>query len=238
MKKNEATIFVFIASIVLGILISMNIKFSSLNSTVFLTIEQYNAEYNKRMLLSRNIRDLQKETQELEEKLRKYELNSYSQDGIKAQIEEEVNINNVYLGNVPLVGKGVHMVLNDAKSFGLVENYMGSNNIHDSDIWYILNDLRIAGAEAISVNGNRVLPKSYTTCGGVYIEMDEAKMVAPFYIDAIGNSAALMDYILSEESHIKMLEVRDMQISIAESDNIEVPPYVGGYSFKYAKLKK
>lgn len=238
MKKNEATIFVFIASIVVGILISMNIKFSSLNSSVFLTIDQYNNEYNKRMSLSKNIRDLEKEYKELKRKLYKYEINVNNQDNIKIQIEEEVLTNNEYLGSVPLIGQGLHIILDDAESFGVVDNYMGSNNIHDLDIAYIINDLRIAGAEAIAVNGNRVLPTSYTTCGGVYIEMDDAKMVAPFYIDVIGNSSTLKEYILSEESHMNMLEIRDIQISIAESESIEVPSYVGEYNFKYAKIKK
>ncbi|SHJ66993.1 Uncharacterized conserved protein YlxW, UPF0749 family [Hathewaya proteolytica DSM 3090] len=238
MKKNEATIFVFIASIVVGILISMNIKFSSSNDSIFLSVDEFNEEYNRRNALSKNIRDLKKEYDEAIEKLSKYESNSYNLENIESQINDEVRLNEVYLGHEALVGKGLHITLNDAKSFGIEDDYFGSNNIHDTDLLYLINDLRIAGAEAISINGNRVMPNSYTTCGGVYIEIDGAKMVAPFYIDVIGNPSSLKDYILSDESHMKILDIREMQISISESEEVEIPAYAGDYNFKHGKIKK
>lgn len=46
MKNNEASTFVFIASIIIGILISMNISFTRTTDRVFLSAKQYQDSYN------------------------------------------------------------------------------------------------------------------------------------------------------------------------------------------------
>lgn len=57
----------------------------------------------------------------------------------------------------------------------------------------VINELKIAGAEAISVNGKRIHETSYIRCTGPVITVDGETFPAPFVIEAIGNPETLAD---------------------------------------------
>ena len=59
MKNNEATIFVFIASIIIGLLIAMNIGFEGKSN--FLDVKQYNEAYNERSKLYSELNNLKQQ---------------------------------------------------------------------------------------------------------------------------------------------------------------------------------
>lgn len=80
MQTNEATIFLFIASIIVGLLISMNIDLGKSNA--FLDVKQYEIAYNERGDLQRDISNLQGELNELNKKIKKYEYNSQNTYGV------------------------------------------------------------------------------------------------------------------------------------------------------------
>ena len=48
MKNREFTIFIFTASVIVGLLISMNISFDGIETTKVLNAKEYQEAYNKR----------------------------------------------------------------------------------------------------------------------------------------------------------------------------------------------
>ena len=70
MKNNEATIFVFIASVIIGILISMNIGFKG--KINFLDVQQYDQAYNERTKLYSQLNNLKQQYYSTNAKLKKY----------------------------------------------------------------------------------------------------------------------------------------------------------------------
>ncbi|MCJ7688884.1 MAG: DUF881 domain-containing protein, partial [Clostridiaceae bacterium] len=111
MKNNEATIFVFIASIIIGLLISMNLGFEG--KINFLDVKQYNEAYNERSKLYLELNNLQHEYFNINSKFKKYD-NSYNKDAkILAEIQKEVIYNNQILGKSDLEGPGVIVTLDD-----------------------------------------------------------------------------------------------------------------------------
>ena len=99
--------------------------------------------------------------------------------------------------------------------------------IHDDDIVQVINDLRNAGAEAISVNGQRVIYNNWGLCAGSNIDLNGIKIVTPFYISAIGNKDVMYNYLTLEQTHTALLEGSEVKISIAKSDNIKILAYNG-----------
>ncbi len=73
MRKNEATIFIFIASIAIGILISMNISFKKVNARTFLNVKQYQEALNEKNKLYAEVSNLKEKYNDYYEKLEKYE---------------------------------------------------------------------------------------------------------------------------------------------------------------------
>ena len=109
-------------------------------------------------------------------------------------------------GYQKLQGKGVIIELMDSEEeAGDGEN---PNNllIHDQDILILLNDLKVAGAEALSVNGQRIVARSEIKCSGATIIINGTTYGQPFIIKAIGDPKQLEAAVLSPDSYGDILQ--------------------------------
>jgi len=103
----------------------------------------------------------------------------------------------------------------------------------------IINDLRAAGAEAISINNQRVLSTSEIKCGGPIIRINGRSVGSPFYIKAIGDPKLLSAAINAPNTYGYALKTIDqIVIETTVEDNIVIPAYNGDFDFKYAKPVK
>jgi len=228
MKNNEATIFVFIASIIIGLLIAMNIGFEGKDN--FLDVKQYNEAYNERSKLYSEVNNLKQQYYSASSKLKKYDSGDEKKFKVLDEIQNEVSSNNIILGKSDVKGPGVKIILEDGTSF---DEFSSSLLIHDADIVEMINDLRNAGAEAISINGHRIIYDNYALCVGSPIALNGIKIVPPFYIDAIGNEDVLYNYLTIEPTHIKKLKFRQVKVSIVKADDIKILAYTGDFKYKY-----
>lgn len=233
MKNNEATIFVFIASIIIGILISMNIGFKGKNN--FLDIKQYDQAYNERIKLYSDLNSLKQQYYVTNAKLKKYDTGDEKTHEVSEEIKKEVSNNNLIIGNSDVYGQGVKITLQDGTD-NFNETPTMNQLIHDADIVQVINDLRNAGAEAISVNGQRVIYNNYGLCAGSNINLNGVKIVTPFYISAIGNKDVIYNYLTLEQTYTSLLQSSEVKISIAKLDNIKILAYNGKFTYKYMSL--
>jgi uncharacterized protein YlxW (UPF0749 family) len=233
MKNNEATIFVFIASIIVGLLIAMNIGFEGKSN--FLDVKQYNVAYNERGKLYSELNDLKQQYYNISTKLNKYDSGDEEKYKVLEEIQKEVNENNIILGKTDVQGQGVKITLEDG--FSTVDEYLSSAQlIHDADIVQVINELRNAGAEAISVNGQRIIYDNYALCWGAPIVLNGVKIIPPFYINAIGNEDVLYNYLTLEATHIKSLKLRQVKINIVKVDDIKILAYIGNFKSNYMSV--
>jgi uncharacterized protein YlxW (UPF0749 family) len=121
-------------------------------------------------------------------------------------------------------GQGIIIKLDDAV---YKKNYpVDLLVIHQSDVEKILNELKVAGAQAISINDERLLATSETICAGPTILINHNKYPVPYVIKAIGNSDNL--YKKVNESNIIMLMRRDgIRITIDKSKEVQISKYMG-----------
>jgi Uncharacterized protein conserved in bacteria len=238
MKNNEANTFVFIASIIIGILISMNISFSRSNESVFLSAKQYQDAYNYKNKLYNNIVGLVEQYDKYSSKLEKYKNNEQSEEQVASAIEEELSENEIILGKTAVEGQGIKINLNDAGTED-VENVFDYQLrlIHNTDIIQVFNDLRNAGAEAISINGQRVVDSSEVYCSGPFLRVNGVKIAAEFSIYAIGNKEVLYNYMMSNENYLKTLMIRKIRVDVDQSDKIQIPAYTGEQKEGFMKVK-
>ncbi|NMM61415.1 DUF881 domain-containing protein [Clostridium sp. P21] len=240
MKNNEANTFVFIASIIIGVLISMNISFTRTTDRVFLSAKQYQDSYNYKNKLYSDIVGLMQQYKKYNSKLLKYKSNEESEEQVTDGIIEELNENNILLGKVPLQGQGIKISLNDA-SVSDIENSIGFEKklrlVHDMDIMQVINDLKNSGAEAISINGQRVIDKTEIYCSGAFLRINGIKMMAPFTIYAIGNKEVLYNYMLANENYLKSLITRKLSVDIEQLDNLNIPAYTGEQKKEFLSSK-
>ena len=232
MKNNEATIFIFIASIIFGLLIAMNIGFEGKNN--FLDVKQYNEAYNDRNKLYSELNNLKEQYYNTNSKLKKYNRGNEKKYGVTDVIKKEISYNNMLLGKSDVEGPGVNIILDD-NTDELDDSPIMNRLVHDSDIVKVINDLRNAGAEAISVNSQRIIYDNFGLCYGASIELNGVKIVAPFYISSIGNEDVLYNYLTLEQTHITNLKGRKVKVSVAKAHNIKILGYNGKIGYNYMR---
>ena len=105
--------------------------------------------------------------------------------------QEELKNNNILLGLTDVTGPGMEIILKDNTNISseLLSTQildMSKLVVHNTDLTAIVNMLRHANAEAISINGQRIIATSAITCEGSVIKINGEKITSPFTIKAIG----------------------------------------------------
>ena len=142
---------------------------------------------------------------------------------------------NILLGLTNVEGPGIIIILNDGDSSilkGSATNYI----VHDGDLLEIVNELKNAGAEAISINDQRITSRTGIECVGNVITVNGEKVGAPFTIKAIGLTSKLYGSIARPMGYAELLENYGVQVKIeqVEKNTMKIPKYNGVYKFDYA----
>ena len=135
---------------------------------------------------------------------------------------------------IPLAGEGVIVHTDDSTKTVKAGENPNLYVIHDDDLLRVINELRAAGAEAISVNGQRLTGISEIRCAGPTLSVNNVRSSAPFEIRAIGDKKSLESALRMRGGVAETLGVWGIQIDIKTSDNVYIPPYRGSIRQTYA----
>ena len=152
------------------------------------------------------------------------------------KLEEELTKVNRLLGLTELTGSGVIVTLSDntgvtLSEIGLTDN-MNDYIIHDDNLIYTVNELFNAGAEAISINGQRIISTTAITCSGTVISVNGVKLNSPFVINAIGNPESLFA-VDRNGGELEYIRATGALAEVKKSENITVDKYTGTITSKY-----
>lgn len=158
-----------------------------------------------------------------------------STKGIQQALDEA----QMLAGTVAMRGAGIVVTLNDSPKRDpsetrkdVVEQYM----VHDSDIRDIVNELFSAGAEAISINNQRLVANSSIRCAGAVVLVNSVQIAPPYIIKAIGKSEVLEKALELPMGVADGLFLLDM-IQIKRETDISVPAFTGSTRFNIAHKK-
>lgn len=227
MKNSEMNLFMFVAAVVLGILVSINLGLIN-SEEKKISIEEYQDAYEKRTKLLSEISNLEKKTKYLEEKILEYSSDKSSDKKIDI-LEKDLENNKNMLGFTDVKGEGIILTLADGEDMEgeFVDSFIRrQRTIHDNDVNELLNDIRVAGAQAISINNERITYNSSVYCAGQFLKIDKTiKTPAPFQIKIIGNKEKLERELLSGESTLKRLKNRGIKVELEVLENIQIDAY-------------
>ena len=152
--------------------------------------------------------------------------------------EAELLKNNMIIGLTDVEGEGVIVTLKDDTSITsdslAITDSMSNHLVHDSDLISIVNELKNAGAEAISINDQRVVISTSITCEGNVISVNGAKVGSPFVIKAIGHASYMESALTRPGGPIKNF-TGYIGASVKTSDNIQITKFTGVISTKFIK---
>lgn len=133
---------------------------------------------------------LQEKLYEQQDKIGNMEKEFSKEKQIYFNLAEDAEKYRMYLGKTKVKGPGVTITLSDAQYDPEEEN---ANNyiVHEHHVFKVINELYIAGASVVAINGQRLKHDSYILCNGPVIQIDGIDYPAPFKITAIGDPDVL-----------------------------------------------
>ena len=137
---------------------------------------------------------------------------------------------------LPLEGTGIIIKMDDSSKEAKKGEDKNLYLIHDDDILRVINELRAAGAESISINGQRLVDISEIRCAGPTLSVNNVRSSAPFEIHAIGEKNALENAIKMRGRVADTLKVWGIQIDFETSDSVYIPPYKGDHPHVYSRI--
>lgn len=234
-KKVEAIILAvmcFILSIAIvvqintvnnnGTTITGNQEESNLKSQVLKMREKYENQYAE---LERAEKELEKEREK-----------AASSNTELTELENKIKQDNLILGNTNVTGTGITVTLTDGKADPQVldaENLI----VHAENVLAVVNEMKNAGAEAISINGERIINTTAISCDGNVIVVNGKKVGSPIQITAIGYTELLAG-LNRPGSTLEDFKKFGKVVDFKKNSNLEIQKYTGVVSFKYAKTIK
>ncbi|GAA2461161.1 DUF881 domain-containing protein [Streptomyces macrosporus] len=143
---------------------------------------------------SRDADDLQKNVDDLRGKVAEMQRKALQEHG-----GDRSELVALLAGAVPVEGPGIKLVVDDAEDAGQGENggprqstsFADTGRVRDRDLQRVVNGLWQSGAEAISVNGQRLTALSAIRAAGDAILVDNKPLVPPYTLLAIGDGERL-----------------------------------------------
>lgn len=177
---------------------------------------------------------------ELNAQITEYQNSAAKEDQAVALIKSELDNVNVFAGLVPVKGQGIVITLDDTEALKKIEAEIGYDPnryiIHDSDLVMIVNELHSAGAEAISINGQRITGNTEIRCTGPQVLINEIRTVAPFTISAIGEATTLQGALSLRGGIIDSVKASNIDVKIEKREEIFIPAYEKSISYQYATI--
>ena len=132
-------------------------------------------------------------------------------------------------------GPGVEVMIEDSTS-KIDAGNAGAYLIHDIDLLRVINELRDAGAEAIDLNGERLLATSEIRCAGSTLSVNNARYSQPYVIRAIGDPTTLENALSMRNGVVDVLGLYGIKTSIVKKDELLIEAYDGEVQFKHAQM--
>lgn len=154
-----------------------------------------------------------------------------------ATLNDQLQSTKAFAGLTELEGPGVKVVLKDNAGAGGMPGEQ--DLIHDIDILRVTNELFASGAEAISVNGQRLQAGSSIRCAGPTVLVDGVRLAAPYTILAIGDAETVYNgFTISGGVMTEIATASPTMIQIQREKSIRIPAYLGATALKHASVPK
>ena len=169
-----------------------------------------------------------KKYEEVLQTIKEYETKTENNQEASELLEKELKEANMLLGKTDVQGNGIVITLSDNRQ----------QKIEIYDILQLVNELNLAGAEAISINDERIITTTdLKEVNSMYIVINGQRISSPYVIKAIGNQTYLESGLTKKDyGYIdRVIKAYDKTATVERQNNIKILKYSGEMKFKYAE---
>lgn len=239
MNKKTATIIIGIMCFILAFMMTLQIRTIKQSESEILTLKHENELRDEIREWKDKYEVISDQVTNLNKIIENYRNASAGESS--GLLKEELNNANMLAGLISVKGPGIKIILDDTKvleQITLEAGYYDPNAyvIDDGDIMQIINDLRYAKAEAISINGQRVTANSEIYSSGKVITINSIRITSPFEITATGDSKSMSDYLKVRGETLNRLEQIGVEVTIERVEELIIPKTENVIIYNYTTI--
>ena len=226
-------------------ILTMDFKGKVLIAIVFMVLGfmlsvQYKVTVQQRTIRMDRVEDLSErlKAMETENKHLLQEINELRKKGADKVADHGLERERLLAGTTEVEGVGIEIVLDDSTISKKANENPNLYIIHDEDLLRVLNELRAAGAEAISLNDQRIVAMSEVRCAGPTVSVNNVRSAPPYVIKAIGASKTLISALRLRGGVVETFEFWGIQVKIKAAEKVRIPALKAPRNFEYAKIVK
>jgi uncharacterized protein YlxW (UPF0749 family) len=133
----------------------------------------------------------------------------------------------MWAGTTAMSGKGLEIRLSDSRREAKTDADRESLSVHDVDLQLVVNALWAAGAEAVAVNGQRLVSTSPIRAAGETITVNFRPLVPPYKVEAIGADRKLFEDSAVAQRFEQWVADYGLGFSVRSRSRVVVPAYLG-----------
>ena len=205
----------------------------------FMITNQYRITLSQRTVRSERVEDLTErlKAQETQNKKLQKEIDEFKKDAANRISDSELKHLHLLAGTTAVHGKGIEISLDDSK----IPVKAGENPnlyiLHDEDLLRVINELRAAGAEAISMNDQRIVATTEVRCAGPTVSINNVRVAAPYSLKAIGDPKTLSSSLRLKGGVVDTFQFWGIQVKIDEKDDVKIPALKVRQALEFVKVE-
>lgn len=229
MKKGKITVSITIVIACLVLTFVMFMQFKIVNQTDITSIENMRKSELKTELANWKSKydEVEQQYNEISTKINEYKTNNKTDNQNGELLQSELEQVNMALGKTDVQGPGIIITLRDTDNEEIAK-------YNADDLISIVNSLKSAGAEAISINDERVINMTdMVTISSSFIKVNGQRILSPYIIKAIGDQSYLEGALLGNGGYVDLLKKDRRNVTIEKENKIKINKYNGDITYKY-----
>ena len=229
MKRNKRIVIItiFFMAVILTSIIFMQFRTArqtSLTDIENMTEEELEIEAT---LWKTKYDEANQKLSELKETYKEYEgllKNNTKTDDV---LKKELDSVELLSGKTDVTGEGMVITLEDNNE----------QQVTASALLNLVNELKYAGAEAISINENRIINISDIVDVNYVVQIEGKKLSSPYIVKCIGNQDYLESTLNAKNGYMQTYIDSGISIKMERSNNVKISKHDGDISSSYINEK-
>ena len=237
MKKNSGFIVLGILAMCIGLILSTQLQMTAGGDQGGLVPLAKVKGYESELKVVKDEKEaVTHELMELEARLHAIESEKAEEDAFINGLVTDLDKYKLSAGVVDVEGPGVLVTIKDPVNDDEYQQGFSTIMYNYDLLLSLVNKLKEAGAEAISINEQRIAATTEISMAGTNVNINGTATAPPYYIKAIGNPDTLHDAINIRSGVIETMKIKyNLIVTTEKKDSIAIPRYTGTIKFKYAK---
>ena len=230
MKKGKITMIITIGIACFALVTVMMMQFKVVNETDITAIENMQETELKTELANWKTKydEINAQYEEITQKIDEYKNDEKSNNEASKLVQEELEQTNTLLGLTDVHGEGIVITLKSGEDV---------TAIRADDLLIMVNALKFAGAEAISINNERIINTTdiVDILDGSFIKINGQRILEPYIIKVIGNQSHMESAVTGNGGKVQELQTLGHTATIEKDNDIKIEKYNGEIETKYIK---